>query len=91
MKEEPIFYGSNDNESLSSVTKDFARILKKIRKEKNLTQHDLEERSGLSLRMISDLERGVRQPSLITLIKLSKGLDISLMNLIEQLVREINR
>ncbi len=80
---------SEDKANLSrNITEDFAKTLKHIRAEKNYTQHDLSENSGLSLRMISDLERGIRQPSLITLYKLAKGLDIPLPQLIEKFLRE---
>ena len=83
----------NENKNVSSkrIRKAFAKTLKDLRFEKGLTQHDLEERSGLSLRMISDLERGVTQPSLVTLFKLTKGLDISLMKLSERLINEMGK
>ncbi len=80
--------GSHD-EPLNSITADFAKTLKRIREGKRLTQHDLEEKSGLSLRMISDLERGLRQPTLRTLFKLAKGLGMTIMELIEQLLKEM--
>ena len=76
------------SEALSKITQDFAKTLKNVRVEKSYTQHDLSERSGLSLRMISDLERGIRQPSLITLYKLAKGLGIPLLQLIEKFLKE---
>jgi len=58
------------------IAKNFGNTLKGIRADKNLTQFQLSENSGLSLRMISDMERGIKQPSLGTLIKLARGLDM---------------
>ena len=78
---------SNAEKPNSQITEDFARVLKTLRKEKKLTQHDLTDRSGLSLRMISDLERGVRQPSLVTLYKLAKGLDMPVLEFMERIVK----
>ncbi len=76
-------------EPLNSITADFAKTLKRIREKKRLTQHDLEDNSGLSLRMISDLERGIRQPTLKTLFKLSKGLNMNLLAFIEQVQKDM--
>ena len=82
-------YGSKNNDFSSGITEDFARILKEIRAEKKLTQHELTDRSGLSLRMISDMERGIRQPSLITLFKLAKGFDMPVLAFMKRLLSEM--
>jgi len=81
----------DNSEAVSKITGDFAKTLKNVRTEKDLTQHGLSDKSGLSLRMISDLERGVRQPSLITLYKLAKGLGVTLPQLIEKFLMEMSR
>ena len=78
------------NLSNEQIAKTFGRTLQKIRLEKGLTQHDLEDNSGISLRMISDMERGIRQPSLTTLFKISKGLGIKINELISQLLKELS-
>ncbi|XOV91539.1 MAG: helix-turn-helix domain-containing protein [Bacteroidota bacterium] len=69
------------------IPKEFGKVLVRLRKEREMTQHNLADSSGLSLRMISDMERGLIQPSLITLFKLAKGFKISPPNLIEKLVK----
>jgi len=80
----------NDQNDLLNINQNFATTLKVLRKEKGLTQHNLREKSGLSLRMISDLECGIRQPTLGTLFKLAKGLNISMSELIERLLKEMD-
>ena len=75
--------GQND---LLNLGKNFSSSLREMRKERSLTQHDLSDRSGLSLRMISDLERNVRQPTLMTLFKLARGLNISMRDFMERLL-----
>lgn len=82
-------YESKKNGFSSGITEDFARILKEIRSEKKLTQHDLTDRSGISLRMISDMERGIRQPTLITLFKLAKGFDMPVLTFMRRLLKDI--
>ncbi|WP_289054161.1 helix-turn-helix domain-containing protein [Carboxylicivirga marina] len=50
--------------------------IKELRKEKGIKQLDLAKESGLSQTFLSQLEKGVKTPSLETLEKISKVLDI---------------
>lgn len=59
----------------------FGKNLEIKRKEKNLSQGGLEERSGISQSHISCLERGVKQPTLIVAQKLARALGVSLDDL----------
>lgn len=61
------------------VGRNFARL----RREKGLTQEQVEERSGFSQQYLSDLERGRRNPTVITLYELSKALDVSHIALVQ--------
>lgn len=61
------------------VGRNFARL----RREKGLTQEDVEARSGFSQQYISDLERGRRNPTVITLYELSQALEVSHVALAE--------
>ena len=60
------------------VGRNFARI----RHEKGLTQEQVEELSGHSQQYLSGLERGRRNPSVITLYELSKALGVSHVDLV---------
>lgn len=60
------------------IGRNFARI----RREKGLTQEQVEERSGFSQQYLSDLERGRRNPTIITLYELAQALEVSHMELI---------
>ena len=48
----------------------------RIRKEKGLTQEQLSELSGLSQQYISDLERGKRNPTIVTIYELAMALKV---------------
>lgn len=63
----------------------FGLKLKKIRNSKNLSQEKLAEITGLHRTYISSLERGNRNPTLLTLQALSKSLDVSVSELLEDL------
>jgi transcriptional regulator with XRE-family HTH domain len=59
----------------------FGELLRRLRKERKLTQEELDERSGVSARAISDLERGGVEPRVATVAALARGLDLSLEDL----------
>ncbi|MGO4139376.1 XRE family transcriptional regulator (plasmid) [Rhizobium ruizarguesonis] len=60
------------------VGSNFARL----RREKGLTQEEVEARSGFSQQYLSSLERGRRNPTVITLYELAQALDVSHIELV---------
>lgn len=60
------------------VGRNFARL----RREKGLTQEDVAARSGFSQQYISSLERGRRNPTVITLYELAQALGVSHVDLV---------
>jgi transcriptional regulator with XRE-family HTH domain len=60
------------------VGRNFARI----RREKGLTQEQLQERSGFSQQYISGLENGLRNPTVVTLFELAQALGASPVDLV---------
>jgi len=64
-----------------SITKKFGKHIRRLRNEKHLTQEGLANLSGLSRQYIGDVERGVRNISLINLEKIAKAFGISLSQL----------
>ncbi|WP_114391291.1 helix-turn-helix domain-containing protein [Notoacmeibacter marinus] len=61
------------------VGRNFARL----RREKGLTQEQVEERSGFSQQYLSSLERGRRNPTVITLYELAQALDVGHIELVK--------
>jgi transcriptional regulator with XRE-family HTH domain len=59
------------------VGRNFARL----RRAKGLTQEEVEVRSGFSQQYLSSLERGRRNPTVITLYELAQALGVSLVEL----------
>ena len=66
------------------VGRNFARL----RRVKGLTQEDVETRSGFSQQYLSSLERGRRNPTVITLYELAQVLEVTPAELI-QMVPEL--
>jgi transcriptional regulator with XRE-family HTH domain len=61
------------------VGRNFARL----RRERGLTQEEVAARSGFSQQYISSLERGRRNPTVITLYELAQALGVSHVQLVE--------
>lgn len=58
------------------------RNFSRIRREKGLTQEQIEELSGFSQQYLSGLERGKRNPTILSLYELAQALGVSLDELI---------
>ena len=61
------------------VGRNFARL----RRVKGLTQEEVEARSGFSQQYLSSLERGRRNPTIVTLYELAQALDVSHVDLVK--------
>jgi len=61
----------------------FARQLRKLREERNMTQEGLANKCDVALSQIGRFERGVRSPTLSTLAALAKGLGIAPKDLLD--------
>jgi transcriptional regulator with XRE-family HTH domain len=59
------------------------RNVRRIRLEKGLTQEAFAERSGFSQQYLSSLERGTRNPTVVTLFELASALGVSHVALVE--------
>ncbi len=67
----------------NSILDKFGLRLKALRIEKNLTQEQFAVVCGLHKNYIGMLERGERNPSLINIEIIAKGLDISISELLK--------
>ena len=59
------------------------RNLERIRRAQGLTQEQLEARSGFSQQYLSGLERGRRNPTVVTVYELSQALGVSHLDLLQ--------
>lgn len=67
---------------------EFGKLLRKHRKDKRYTRETLAELCNISDKCISNIERGVSEPRLGTLIKLCKNCDIDMRLLTELTIEE---
>ncbi len=68
----------------NKLDQDFGKALQRLRKLNNLSQEELSFRVGMHRTYISQLERGLKSPSLRTIGKLCKELKLSLSQLMQE-------
>lgn len=66
----------------------FGRVLRKLRFEQLLTQHDLGTRASMQPKSVSSLEMGRHAPSLENLVKLASALSIAPWDLLKLALEE---
>ena len=67
------------------LNRQFGRVLREIREGRGLSQEELGFESGYHRTYISLLERGLKNPSLKTIVQIAKALGISPSELIQRL------
>ena len=60
-------------------------LVKKIREDKNMSLQKLAILSGISKTHLSDIERNLKMPSLLVMIKISRALKVPITDLYEVL------
>jgi transcriptional regulator with XRE-family HTH domain len=58
--------------------------LRQLREAKGLSMNQVAERSGLSQQMVSYVERGMRNPTLETLLRMTDALEADLARVIQR-------
>jgi len=69
----------------------FSKVLRELREANNISQEKLAEYCELDRTYISLLERGLRQPTITTIFKLAKALNISASELIKKVEVQANQ
>lgn len=60
----------------------FGRRLREVRQQRGLTQQAVADLAAMSLTYISNMEHGLKVPSLTTIIRLAVALDCKVMDLV---------
>jgi transcriptional regulator with XRE-family HTH domain len=70
----------------------FGKIISQLRQSAQLSQEELADRAGIHRTYVSQIERGLKSPTIVMLLKLSKGLETTpskVMRLFETEVGEV--
>jgi transcriptional regulator with XRE-family HTH domain len=63
----------------------FGFAVKVRREELGLTQEDLADKAGIHRTYLSDIERGARNPSLVSIERVAAGLELALSDLFRRI------
>ncbi|ODU41868.1 MAG: hypothetical protein ABS92_11000 [Thiobacillus sp. SCN 63-374] len=61
---------------ITDIGQIFGEVLRRYRSEKNISQEELAFQAGVDRTFVSRLERGIRQPTITTLIGLGQALGV---------------
>ncbi len=61
----------------NDILKSLSKTIKSKRQKLNLTQEQLAEKAGFHVNYIGGIERGTRNPSMESLVRIAKALEIS--------------
>lgn len=80
-----------DIERLDRISAAVVRLLREAREERGVTGTDLAERSGLNQSTISLMDRGLRKPTLDTLLRLADVLEVELGEILQRAAAEVGK
>ncbi len=67
----------------TKILENFGEMVRKRRRQAELSQEELAEKLGIHRTYMSFIERGIRNPSLLMVFKISRALKIKLPDLFE--------
>ena len=73
------------------IVAEFGKIIRKLRIEAGLTQEELGFEADLRRTFISTIELGQKQPTLVTIFKLARALNVPASKIIELVEAEFNQ
>lgn len=76
---------------ITDIGQIFGEVLRRYRSDRNISQEELAHRADVDRTFVSRLERGVRQPTITTLIGLGQALGISAADLVRETEKEYLR
>ena len=79
---------SMGNVDSTNISRIFGEVLRRYRSQRGITQEELAFQSGVDRTFVYRLERGVRQPTITTLIGMSRALGVSAADLVGDTEKE---
>lgn len=68
----------------------FGAVLRRVRKERGMSQEELGWKTHTDQRFISDLERGIKEPGFRTILKLLRGLGMPLHEFMKEVEKALH-
>jgi transcriptional regulator with XRE-family HTH domain len=68
----------------------FGRTIRRLRRDRDLSQQALAGAAGIGAKHVSEIERGNREPRLTTITKLAKGLGLTPVELMGSFAEQLD-
>jgi transcriptional regulator with XRE-family HTH domain len=81
--------GTSNADTSASQKSAFGVVLRRLREEREMTQEQLAWDTEMSRVYISEIERGLREPSLGTIVRLARSLRVTAAAMIEEFEKEL--
>ena len=75
------------DKSQQAVCSRVAQLLRREREKRGLSMNGVAERAGLSQQMVSYVERGMRNPTLETLLRIAAAIEIDIAEVLRQAIK----
>ena len=72
-------------EAIHMMSANMSRCIKSLKKERNISSREISRRTGISIAVISDMEGNKYLPKMEVLIKLAKGMEFDITELLQTL------
>jgi len=76
---------------VQTVAELFGIALRRVRRERGLSQEALAEATGLSTNFVGEMERGLKAPGLGVIVRLARALDVSIHELLQDFTDAVIR
>ncbi|MEB3278384.1 MAG: helix-turn-helix transcriptional regulator [Lyngbya sp.] len=75
---------------MTNINKTLGQVIAKYRKIANISQEELADRTGIHRTYVSQIERGLKSPTLSILFEISKSLNTTASSLIAEVEQNID-
>ncbi|MBZ8181497.1 MAG: helix-turn-helix transcriptional regulator [Oscillatoria sp. PMC 1051.18] len=75
---------------MKNINQALGKVLAKYRTTLKISQEELADRAGIHRTYVSQIERGLKSPTLSVLFDISKALDLPASRMIDEIEKEIN-
>lgn len=86
-----LAHGVLDQKQLEATASRVAELLRKERQHRHLSMSTVAERAGLSQQMVSYVERGLRNPTLDTLLRMAAAMKLDFAELLAAAQRKARK
>ena len=74
---------------MDKIATEIGKIIARLRNEKELSQETLADLAGIHRTYVSQIERGLKYPTIYVLVQIAKALDVKLSEIIIELEKKI--